>query len=77
MPRQRKPGSGRQREGDVVVMSTHLRPETKIRLQATATLFRMPIWRVLETALELHFKQLPKEDRKLIAQMAERMRRVG
>lgn len=54
-------------------MTVTMKPETKARLEAAATLTRLPAWRIIDEAFARYMDAAAAEDRKAIETMARRM----
>lgn len=50
-----------------------MRPETKARLEALRSINREPAWKIIDDALEAHFKSLSLKDRRALEMLSERI----
>lgn len=54
-------------------MTVTMKPETKARLEAAATLRRLPAWRLIDEAFSHYMEGAAPDDRKAIEAMVRRM----
>lgn len=72
-PAHRPPsGPGGERVSDYPRVAVRLPPLTKAKLEALATLSRVPVWQLVDTAVVAYIERLPDDERRLIAQFARK-----
>ncbi len=74
-----RPPAGRGKDGGPEKVSRYpkltisMKPETKARLEAYATLTRQPAWRIIEEALRSYLETIPADDKWAVEGMVKRM----
>ena len=81
-PRTRRAGAGRPPEGAAGEpvsgyprVTVRLPPATKDTLAALSALRRVPVWKLLDTAVRAYLETLPADERRVVAQFTAKMDR--
>jgi hypothetical protein len=56
-------------------LTVRLPPATKHALEALGTLRRVPVWKLLDTAVNAYVEALPADERRIVAQFTAKMGR--
>jgi predicted DNA-binding protein len=65
------------RLADYERLTVYLEPLVKGKLTALSNLLSTPAWKLIQEAIEAHIQRLPKEDQKLVEEMATRALKIA